>query len=102
MWHYPEGIRPLNPLWTNHGVRILPGPSALWCDARGARLPAPLFPGFDTLATLQAITGTGADHSWFVLNRRILDKEIALSGSVENPDLTARSLPRLLRRLLLG
>jgi predicted oxidoreductase len=100
MWHYPEGIHPLSPLWTNHGVRVLPGPSTLWCDARGRRLPPPHFPGFDTLAALEVITSTGFDHSWFVLNRRILAKEIALSGSVENPDLTARSIPRFLRRLL--
>ena len=38
-----------------HGIRILPGPSSLWFDARGRRLPVPLFPGFDTLGTLAHI-----------------------------------------------
>ena len=53
MWHYVEGIRNWDPIWDNHGIRILPGPSSLWLDAAGSRLPAPYFPGFDTLGTLQ-------------------------------------------------
>ena len=52
MWHYPEGILNHSPVWTHHGIRILPGPSSLWLDARGRRLPAPLFPGFDALGAL--------------------------------------------------
>ena len=54
MWHYTEGIQNWKPLWAHHGIRILPGPSSLWLDARGRRLPAPNFPGFDTLGTLKA------------------------------------------------
>ena len=97
MWHYVEGLHNWDPLWTRHGIRILPGPSSLWLDARGERLPAPLFPGFDTLATLEHLVRTGYDHSWFILTQRIVDKEFALSGSEQNPDLTGRSL-----RLTLG
>jgi len=59
MWHYTEGIQNWNPIWDKHGIRILPGPSSLWLDARGSRFPAPNFPGFDTLGTLEAITSTG-------------------------------------------
>ena len=55
MWHYIEGMRNWDPIWTNHGIRIIPGPSSLWFDAVGRRLPAPLFPGFDTLGTLAHI-----------------------------------------------
>ena len=102
MWHYTEGIEYPDPIWENHGIRILPGPSSLWLDARGRRLPPPLFPGFDTLGTLRHILQTGYDHTWFVLTRRILEKEFALSGSDQNPDLTARSVPRVLGRLLPG
>ena len=54
MWHYVEGLRNWDPIWANHGIRILPGPSSLWLDATGQRLPAPYFPGFDTLGTLRA------------------------------------------------
>jgi predicted oxidoreductase len=88
MWHYVEGIKNWNPIWTNHAIRILPGPSSLWLDARGKRLPVPLYPGFDTLGTLRYLMGTGYDYSWFILNKRIIAKEFALSGSEQNPDLT--------------
>ena len=80
MWHYVEGIKNWNPIWTAHAIRILPGPSSLWLDARGRRLPAPLYPGFDTLGTLKHIMETGYDYSWFILTRRIIEKEFALSG----------------------
>ena len=55
MWHYVEGIRNWNPIWPRHGIRILPGPSSMWFDASGRRLPSPLFPGSDTLGQLQYI-----------------------------------------------
>jgi uncharacterized protein len=90
MWHYVEGITNWDPVWPLHGIRILPGPSPLWLDATGRRLPGPLYPGFDTLGTLEYLRGTGYDHSWFVLTRKIIAKEFALSGSEQNPDLTGR------------
>jgi predicted oxidoreductase len=99
MWHYVEGLRNWNPIWPNHGIRILPGPSSLWFDAGGNRLPAPLFPGFDTLGTLAHIGATGFDYSWFVLTRKIIEKEFALSGSEQNPDLTNRSWRQVLGRV---
>ncbi len=98
MWHYPEGIQNWDPIWPGHGIRILPGPSALWLDAHGRRLPAPNFPGFDSLGALQTITSSGHDHSWFVLNRKIAEREFALSGSEQNPDLTGKSVGQVLRR----
>ncbi|KAF4409119.1 FAD-binding dehydrogenase [Streptomyces lycii] len=98
MWHYTEGIQNWDPVWARHGIRILPGPSSLWLDARGRRLPVPLFPGFDTLGTLEHITRTGHDHTWFVLNRRIIGKEFALSGSEQNPDLTGKSVRDVIGR----
>jgi len=88
MWHYTEGIQNWRPIWPRHGIRILPGPSSLWLDARGKRLPAPLFPGFDTLGTLAHLMGTGYDYSWFILSKKIIEREFALSGSEQNPDLT--------------
>ncbi|CDZ36770.1 Putative FAD-binding dehydrogenase [Neorhizobium galegae bv. officinalis] len=90
MWHYTEGLRNWNPIWQNHGIRILPGPSSLWFDAAGKRLPVPFYPGYDTLGTLQHLMATGYDYSWFVLNQSIIRKEFALSGSEQNPDLTGR------------
>jgi len=99
MWHYVEGIRNWAPIWPLHGIRILPGPSSMWFDALGRRLPAPNFPGYDTLATLEHIQKTGYDHSWFVLTQKIIEKEFALSGSEQNPDLTGRDLRKVLRRV---
>ncbi|MFD1714023.1 FAD-binding dehydrogenase [Amnibacterium flavum] len=99
MWHYVEGIRNHSPVWPMHGIRILPGPSSLWLDPTGHRLPAPLFPGFDTLATLEHLTRAGHSHSWFVLTQRIAEKEFALSGSEQNPDLTGKDLRLLAKRI---
>ncbi|MFA6157907.1 FAD-binding dehydrogenase [Mesorhizobium sp.] len=102
MWHYVEGIRNWAPIWTDHAIRILPGPSSLWLDARGKRLPVPLYPGFDTLGTLSHIMATGFDYSWFILTRKIIQKEFALSGSEQNPDLTGKSWRQVLGRATSG
>jgi uncharacterized protein len=99
MWHYVEGVRNWSPIWPHHGIRILPGPSSIWLDATGKRLPAPNFPGFDTLASLEHIMKTGHDYTWFVLSRAIIKKEFALSGSEQNPDLTNKSIAGILSRL---
>ncbi|TGP24313.1 MULTISPECIES: FAD-binding dehydrogenase [unclassified Mesorhizobium] len=102
MWHYVEGIKNWAPIWSEHAIRILPGPSSLWLDARGKRLPVPLYPGFDTLATLSHIMGTGFDYSWFILTKKIIQKEFALSGSEQNPDLTGKSWRQVLGRATSG
>jgi predicted oxidoreductase len=98
MWHYPEGVDNYAPIWPRHGIRILSGPSPLWLDARGKRLPVPLFPGFDALGALEHIVRAGHDHSWMLLNERIIGREFALSGSEQNPDLTGKSILGVLRR----
>ena len=98
MWHYTEGIHNWNPIWPGHGIRILPGPSSMWFDAVGNRLPVPLYPGFDTLGTLEHIMKTGYEYTWFVLNQRIIKREFALSGSEQNPDLTNKDLQATARR----
>lgn len=100
MWHYVEGITNFAPIWPHHGIRILPGPSSIWLDATGRRLPVPLFPGFDTLGTFEHIAATGYEYSWFVTTQAIIEKEFALSGSEQNPDLTGKSVRELLRQRL--
>ncbi|MGH2316240.1 FAD-binding dehydrogenase [Planococcus sp. SE5232] len=102
MWHYTEGIKNWNPVWSKHGIRILPGPSSMWFDAVGERFPAPNFPGFDTLGTLETIQKTGYSYSWFILTQKIIEKEFALSGSEQNPDLTGKSIPQVLSRVRAG
>jgi uncharacterized protein len=102
MWHYVEGIGNWNPVWPAHGVRILPGPSSLWLDATGRRLPVPLYPGSDTLGTLDYLCKTGYGHSWFILTRKIIAREFALSGCEQNPDLTGRDRKAMLSSRLGG
>lgn len=102
MWHYTEGIKNWDSIWPMHGIRILPGPSSIWLDAEGNRFGAPNFPGFDTLGTLEAIKKTGYDYSWFILTQKIIEREFALSGSEQNPDLTGKSVKKVLGRALPG
>ncbi|MCX4091257.1 FAD-binding dehydrogenase [Nocardia sp. alder85J] len=97
MWHYTEGIHNWDPIWPDHAIRIIPGPSSLWFDANGKRLAAPCFPGFDTNRTMREILATGHDYSWFILNQSIIEKEFALSGSEQNPDITGKDLKFTLR-----
>jgi len=100
MWNYPEGVENFAPIWPRHGIRILAGPSALWLDAAGRRLPPPLFPGFDALGALEHVARAGHDHSWFVLDSKVFGRELALSGSEQNPDLTGKSIRMVLQRAL--
>jgi len=98
MWHYVEGVRNWAPIWPGHGIRILPGPSSMWFDAIGKRLPSPLYPGYDTLGQLEYIMRSGHDYSWFILTQSIIKKEFGLSGSEQNPDLTGKSWRQVIRR----
>jgi uncharacterized protein len=100
MWHYVDGVHNWSSIWPRHAIRIIPGPSSMWFDARGRRLPGPLYPGFDTLGTLAHIQGSGYDHTWFVLTRKIIEKEFALSGSEQNPDTTSQSWRAVLKERL--
>ncbi|MBZ9643829.1 FAD-binding protein, partial [Streptomyces sp. PSKA30] len=106
MWHYTEGLQNWDPIWPGHGIRILPGPSSMWFDALGRRLPEPCLPGYDTLSTLKYLRTTqdiaGYDHSWFILTQKIIEKEFALSGSEQNPDITAKDRKAFLRERVLG
>ncbi|KAI1847541.1 hypothetical protein JX266_006393 [Neoarthrinium moseri] len=102
MWHYTEGLSNFDPIWPLHGIRVLPAPSSLWLDATGKRLPPQLFPGTDTLATLEYLGTTGYDYSWFILDQTIIAREFALSGSEQNPDLTNKSIWQFLTTRIFG
>jgi predicted oxidoreductase len=106
MWHYTEGVQNWDPIWPGHAIRILPGPSSMWFDALGRRLPAPYLPGYDTLGTLRYLRTTpeiaGYDHSWFILTQKIIEREFALSGSEQNPDITSKDRAGFLKERLLS
>jgi uncharacterized protein len=105
MWHYTEGVQNWDPIWPKHAIRILPGPSSMWFDALGRRLPQPYLPGYDTLGTLRYLRTTPEiadyDHSWFILTQKMIGKEFALSGSEQNPDITSKNKKAFLRERLL-
>lgn len=102
LWFYTEGVANWDPIWPNHGIRILPGPSSMWFDARGNRFATPAMPGFDSLGTFKMILETGFDYSWFVLTQKIIKKEFALSGSEQNPDLTSAKWAEVIKQRLLS
>ncbi|MCP2261010.1 hypothetical protein LX15_004730 [Streptoalloteichus tenebrarius] len=99
MWNYPEGLKHHSPVWPRHGIHLLPGPSPLWLDATGRRLPVPLFPSHAALPTLRHVALTRHPHSWLIMTRAMLDKEFVLSGSEQNPDMTGKNPLLLLLRL---
>ena len=93
MWAYVEGIHNWDPVWPDHAIRILPGPSSMWFDATGRRLEGMSgVPGADSIGAMKQILATGHDYSWFVLTQSIIEKEFALSGSEQNPDITGKDL----------
>ena len=102
MWHYTEGITNYDPIWPLHGIRILPGPSSLWLDATGKRLPCRCTRASTPSARWSTSAQTGQDYTWFILNARIIAKEFALSGQEQNPDLTGRSVRQVLARVQAG
>jgi len=101
MWAYVEGLHNWDPVWPAHGIRILPGPSSMWFDANGRRLEGMSgVPGADSIGAMKQILAAGHDYSWFVLTQSIIEKEFALSGSEQNPDLTRKDLRFLLQSRL--
>jgi uncharacterized protein len=101
MWAYVEGVHNWDPIWPDHAIRILPGPSSLWFDANGRRMEGmSAVPGADSIGSMKQILATGQDYSWFILTQTIIEKEFALSGSEQNPDLTGKDLKFLLKSRL--
>jgi predicted oxidoreductase len=101
MWAYTEGIHNWDPIWPDHAIRILPGPSSMWFDANGQRLTGMSgVPGADSIGAMRQILATGHDYSWFVLTQTIIEKEFALSGSEQNPDFTGKDVTFLVKNRL--
>ncbi|TCJ28311.1 FAD-binding dehydrogenase [Nocardioides jejuensis] len=103
MWAYVEGVHNWDPIWPDHAIRILPGPSSMWFDANGKRLQGMSgVPGADSIGSMTQILSTGYDYSWFILDQTIIEKEFALSGSEQNPDWTNKDVRLMLRDRVLG
>ena len=94
----PEPLPDLEPPWhPDPGRTVL-----VVAGCPGKRFPVPLFPGFDALGALRHVVASGYDYSWFVLDQATLAAEIALSGSEQNGDLTAKNLRLLAGRMRPG
>ena len=102
MWHYVEGLRNWDPIWDNHGIRILPGPSSLWLDATGKRLPAPYFPGFDTLGTLRHLRRPATTTRGSCSPRRSSRRSSRSRARSRTPTSPARTSSCVLSRVLPG
>ncbi|MCP5335191.1 MAG: FAD-binding dehydrogenase [Oceanospirillaceae bacterium] len=103
MWNYAAGISHPQPTYTHEGLSLIPARSSLWLDASGQRIgPLPLMTGFDT-HDLCKITGhLPGQYSWQIMNRRIADKELAVSGAQMNPAFRQRSWLGILKIALRG
>ncbi len=102
MWVYAAGIAHWKEAFTGHGLAVVPPRSALWLRADGKRFAPPLLAGTDTRALVGRIAASGLPWSWLVMNRRILEKELAIQGSAFNPAFRQHSWARLVSNLLFG
>lgn len=98
MWNYAAGIpkpesdlKPDDP--ESAGLSLIPCKSALWINALGERIgPRPLVTGYDTNYLVQQICKQPKGFSWQILNRKIAEKEIAISGVEHNPHIRDKKL----------
>lgn len=100
LWFYPDGVANIDPIWPNHGIHVTAGPSALWLDGAGKRLPPPLYPNFDTVGAVKFVVASGFSHSWLVMNTDIFRTEFAMSGQELNPAITGKHPWKALKGLL--
>ncbi|MBD9372372.1 FAD-dependent oxidoreductase [Rhizobium sp. ARZ01] len=103
MWNYAAGIPHPFPHFEGHGLSTIPCKSALWLDHRGLRIgPKPLVTGFDTHDLCQRVAALERPYTWHLLNRRIAEKEFAISGAEHNPSIRDRRIFAFLREVLFG
>ena len=103
MWNYAAGIRHWAPEFPNYGLSLVPGKSALWMNYEGRRfVDPPLVGSYDTLLLVDQICREKKKYSWLVMNRKIADKEFAVSGAEFNAAVREKKLLAFVLRLLKG
>ena len=103
MWNYATGFHHPKPRKADHGLALLPPRSAIWVDYRGQRIgPEPLMGAFDTRWTCEEVSKQPYGYSWSILNRKVVEKELMISGSEHNPALRDRKLFTFLKENILG
>lgn len=102
-WPYAAGIHHPRPTRPDDGLSLVPPRSALWLNYRGERIgPVPLVTAYDTRYLVDAICRQDKKYSWQVMNRRILQKELAVSGAEHNPAFRNKSYVQVAQTLLMG
>lgn len=102
-WNYAAGVHHPNPKRPNHGLSLVPCPSALWINNRGKRIgPEPMVTGFDTHRLVTQVCQQPGQFSWQVLNWKIAVKELAVSGSDYNDSIKNKNLIAFLKMALFG
>ena len=102
-WNYAAGVHHWQPRKPSHGLSLVPPKSALWLNWRGERIgPMPLVTGFDTHDLVAQICRQERAYSWQLLNRRIMLKELAISGGEFNPAFRRKNRLAVARDMVLG
>lgn len=103
MWNYAAGIAHPQPEYPQHGLSLIPPRSALWLDCYGRRIgPKPLVSGFDTHDLCKVTGHLPQQYTWQIMNKRIADKELAISGSDSNPYFRDKKLLQVIWQALRG
>lgn len=103
MWNYAAGVHHWRPRKPDHGLSLVPPRSALWLNWRGDRIgPQPLVTGFDTRDLVTQVCRQERQYSWQLLNQRIAERELAISGAEFNPSIRDRKRLSFLRELIFG
>ena len=101
MWNYAAGIPHPRPHFEGHGLSLIPPKTCLWLDPDGEPVgPDPMVTGFDTNGLCRQVASQ--PYTWQVLNRKILLKELAISGAEHNPNIVNHRLVGFLKDMLLG
>jgi predicted oxidoreductase len=102
-WNYAAGIPHPQPEKPDDGLSLVPPRSALWITPQGKRFaPMPLVSYTDTRYLVEAISKTPGQYAWLVLNQKIAEKELAVSGSDYMTAFRNKNKPQLLKELLFG
>ncbi len=101
-WNYAAGIRHHQPRKRDHGLSLVPSKSAIWLNYKGERMgPKPLITAYDTRFLVDRICQEPKKYSWQVLNKKIANKEFAISGSEANPLMRDKKFVRFILQTLL-
>jgi len=103
MWNYAAGIKHPEPEFEHKGLSLIPPKTALWLDAHGKRIgPQPMVSGFDTHNLCHRVAKLPHQYTWQIMNKKIAEKELAVSGADINPAIRDRKLFTFIKEILFG